>query len=86
MSGLNSLNNNDSLLVWRDRLRRLATDHNDPVVMRSRPTTDIYAVHCWLINPNKVNLLSWLLAYLCNASIEHVNINVNKKYIQLHFP
>ena len=26
--------------------------------------TDIYVVHCWLINPNKLNLLSWLLAYL----------------------
>ena len=39
---------------------RLATD---PVVMRSSPVADIYVVHCWLINPNKFNLLSWLLAY-----------------------
>ena len=30
---------NTNLLVWLDRLRRLATDHNDPVVMRSRPAT-----------------------------------------------
>ena len=50
-----------SLPVWRDRIRRLATD---PVVMRSSPTTNRYVVHCWLITPNKLNLLSWLLAYL----------------------
>ena len=24
----------------------------------------LHVVHCWLINPNKFNLLSWLLAYL----------------------
>ena len=47
--------------VWHDRIRRSATD---PVVMRSSPATDIYVVHCWLINPTKLNLLSWLLAYL----------------------
>ena len=49
------------LPVWRDSMRRLTTD---PVVMRLSPATDIYVVHCWLINPNKLNLLSWLLAYL----------------------
>ena len=49
------------LPVWQDRIRHLATD---PVVMRSSPAMDIYVVHCWLINPNKLNLLSWLLAYL----------------------
>ena len=49
------------LPVWRDRVRRLATD---PVVMPSRPATDIYVVHCWLISPNKLNLLLWLLTYL----------------------
>ena len=47
--------------MWHDRIRRSATD---PVVMRSSPAKDIYVVHCWLINPNKLNLLSWLLAYL----------------------
>ena len=43
------------LPVWRDRIRRLATD---PVVMRSSPDTDIIirVVHCRLINPNKLNL------------------------------
>ena len=35
----------------------------DPVVMRSSPATDIYVVHCWLINPNKLNLL---FIYLIN--------------------
>ena len=49
------------LPVWHDRIKRLATD---PVVMRSRTATDIYVVRCWLINPNKLDLLSWLLAYL----------------------
>ena len=29
---------------------------------------NIYVVHCWLINPNKLNLLSWLLAYLSDKS------------------
>ena len=47
--------------VWRDRIRRLATD---PVVMCSSLLTDRYVVNCWLINPNKFNLISWLLAYL----------------------
>ena len=50
------------LLVWCNRIRRLATDQ---VVMRLSPATNIYVMHCWLISPNKVNLLSWLLAYLC---------------------
>ena len=50
-----------SLPVWRDRVRRLATD---PVVMRSSPATDIYVMHCWLIDPNRLHLLSWLLTYL----------------------
>ena len=49
------------LLVWRDRVRRLATDQ---VVTRSSPATDLYVVYCWLISPYKFNLLSWLLAYL----------------------
>ena len=44
-------------------VRRLDTD---PVIMRSSPTTDIYILHCWLINPNKFNLLSRLLACLYN--------------------
>ena len=38
----------------------------NPVVMRSSPATDIYAVYCWLSSPNKLNLLSWLLTYICN--------------------
>ena len=53
--------NNTYLPVLRNRIRRLATDQ---VVMRSSPAMDIYVVHCWLINLNKLNLLSWLLAYL----------------------
>ena len=60
--GVNSISimfNNNS--VWRDRVRRLA---NDPVVMRSRPATGHNVVHCLLINPIKLNLLSWLLVYL----------------------
>ena len=48
--------------MWRDRVRRLATD---PVVMRSRPATNIYVKHCLLINTNNLNLRSWLLAYQC---------------------
>ena len=32
----------------------------DPAVIRSCPTTDLYVVHCWLISPNNLNLLSWL--------------------------
>ena len=49
------------LRVWHDRVRCLTTDL---VVMRSSPATDIYVVHCWVINPNKLNPLLWLLAYL----------------------
>ena len=49
--------------VYLCGVRRLATD---PVVMRSSPVIDIYVMHCWLIIPNKFNLLLWLLAYLCN--------------------
>ena len=49
------------LPVWRDRIKRVATDPWSCV--RALPQ-DIYVVHCWLINPNKLNLLSWLLAYL----------------------
>ena len=49
------------LPVWHDRIRCLATD---PVVMRLSPATDLYFVHCWLINQNKLNLLSWLLVDL----------------------
>ena len=49
------------LPVWRDKIRCSTTD---PVVMRSSPATDIYVVHCCLINANKLNLLSWLLGYL----------------------
>ena len=58
-----NINNICFIPVWRDRIRRLAPT---PVVMRLSPATDIiiYVVHCWLINPNKLNLLSWLLAYL----------------------
>ena len=48
--------------MWRDKVRRSDTD---PVVMRSNPVTGhLYVVHCWLINPNKLNLFSSLLAYL----------------------
>ena len=43
------------LLVWRDRVGRLATD---PVVMRSSPAMGHNYTLC-LINPNKLNLLSW---------------------------
>ena len=40
------LNDSTSLLVWRDRASRLATDQ---VVMRSSPTTDKYVRDdCWL--------------------------------------
>ena len=49
------------LRVWHDRVRRLTTDL---VVMRSIPATDIYVVHYWLIKLNKLNPLSWFLAYL----------------------
>ena len=51
-----------SLPVWHDSVKRLVID---PVVMRSSPATGhkMYVVHCWLINPNKFNLRSWLLAY-----------------------
>ena len=35
---------------------------------------DIYVVHCWLINPNKLNLLSWSLAYLSNNKVHSTNI------------
>ena len=49
------------LPVWRDRVRRSLLIRWSCV--RALPQ-DIYVVHCWLINPNKLNLLSWLLAYL----------------------
>ena len=56
------------LLVWRDRVRHLATD---PVVMRPCPATGHYAL---LVNhPNKLNLRSWPLAYLCNK-VHGINI------------
>ena len=29
----------------------------------------LYVVHCWLINPNKLFLLSWLLTYLCDNKV-----------------
>ena len=45
--------------VWGDRVKCLAAD---PVIMRSSPATR--HVHCRLNNPNKLNLLSWLLVYL----------------------
>ena len=45
------------LPVWHDRIRGLTTDY------------DIYVVHCWLINPNKLNLRSWLLTYLSDKHI-----------------
>ena len=35
---------------------------------------DICVVHCWLINPNKLNLLSWLLAYLSHKKVHGTNI------------
>ena len=46
------------------RVRRLAID---PVVMRSSPATrdKLYDAYCWLINPYKLNLPLWPLAYLC---------------------
>ena len=39
-----------NLLVWRNRVRRLATE---PVVMSSSPATDIYIAHAWLVNQPK---------------------------------
>ena len=51
----------DGVVATIDRIRCLATD---PVVMRLSPATDLYVVHCWLINQNKLNLLSWLLVDL----------------------
>ena len=59
------------LPVWRDKIRHLATD---PVVMRTSPATDIYVVHCWLINPNKLNLILWLLAYLSDNKAHGTNL------------
>ena len=41
------------LPVWRDRVRCLGTDL-------------VYVVRCWLISPDKLNLPSWLLAYLAD--------------------
>ena len=50
--------------MWRDSVRCLTTN---PVAMCSSPAMDIYAVHCWLISPNKLNLFSWLLViYVIN--------------------
>ena len=48
-----------------DRVRRLTTCGSKDwwSCVRSLPQ-DIYIVHCWLINLNKLNQLSWLLAYL----------------------
>ena len=41
-------------------------------IRTSSPATGhiMYVMHCWLINPNMLNLLSWLLAYLSNKSSE----------------
>ena len=49
------------------RVRCLAID---PVVMRSSPATGHILVRCVLLvnQPIKLNLLSWLLAYLCITS------------------
>ena len=51
----------NSLLVWHDRLRRLATDR---VVRHSSLATDIHvsAVYCWLTRQNKLNQLSWFVS------------------------
>ena len=49
-----------NISVWRDRVRRLASD---PMVMRSSPATDVYVVHWWLSSLNKLDILSWLFAY-----------------------
>ena len=61
-----SIQSIQDLLVWRDWVRRLGTD---PVVIRSSRATGpirCATVDCWLTNPNKLNLLSWFLAYLSN--------------------
>ena len=63
------------LPVWRDMVRRLATN---PVVIRSSPATDIFAVYCWLISPNiyvvnivhSINIFI-LFAFFDNDSIWH---------------
>ena len=54
-------NKQSRIPVWRDRVRSWLLIRWSCV--RALPQ-DIYVVHCWLINPNKLNLLSWLLAYL----------------------
>ena len=44
----------------------LGTDY-DPVAMRSSPAIGhIRSAFLVISSPNKLNLLSWLLAYLCN--------------------
>ena len=76
---------NLAIPVWRERIGCLATDL---VVKHSSPATDIYVVHCWLINTNKLNLLSWLLANLSDkqsAWHQHLSNNYNTqqlKYLQ----
>ena len=50
-------------LVWLDRARRWLPIRWSCV--RALPQ-DIYAVYCLLSSQNKLNLLSWLIAYLCN--------------------
>ena len=53
--------NKFSLLVWRghDRVDLYATDL---VVPHSSPASRL----CWIISPNSLYLLSWLLAHLCD--------------------
>ena len=48
--------------VWHSRWT------SDLDVTGSRPPApqDIYVMGCWFDIPNKLNLLSWLLTYLCN--------------------
>ena len=57
--------------VWRDRLIMLLA--TNPVVVGSSPATDKYVMHCWLISPNKLNVLPWLLAYLNDIKVHSTN-------------
>ena len=41
---------------------------------------DIYVVHCWLINPNKLNLLSWLFSlFIWQIKCMAPNFNTNSE-------
>ena len=54
--------------MWRHRIRLFATECR-PGGHAFESCHKTYVVHCWLINPNKLNLLSWLLSiYLINQA------------------